>query len=276
MRVTRDISLCLSPRKSVFGPLFFSGDLDLGLRQSAALGYARVELSLLDSKLVDFGWLATTLQGLSLTVSAIATGQTFLTDRWSLFAPDKRSRDRCVVRLKGHCDLAARLGAAVIIGGIRGRAGGEGRSRDAILRAGKDALRECADYAAGKGVTLLLEPLNRYETNVVNTLRDGADLIDELGLRGVSLLADAFHMNIEEADPADAIRAAGDRIGYVHCADSNRLAPGWGHIDFAGIFGALAAIGYQGPIAVEALPRPDDISAARQSIDFLVRLVGRP
>lgn len=115
-----------------------------------------------------------------------------------------------------------------------------------------EALAELGEVARAAGVTLYLEPLNRYEDHMVNTLAAAASLIDEVGLDSVRIGADSYHQNIEEADPAAALLAAGDHIGHVQASDSNRLEPGAGHVDWA-LWGAtLAAIGYTGPIAIES------------------------
>ena len=265
----RKIAVSLSPRKSAFGPLLFSGDLELGLRAASSLGFDCVELSLLDSERIDQRWLVATLSELSLSVSAIATGQTYYTDGYSLFHAEAQARVNCVKRIKDHIKLAERLGCGVIIGGIRGVVANTGDGRAKQERDGKDALRECALYARERAVTLLIEPVNRYETNIVNTMAEGLSLISEIGLENLSLLPDTFHMNIEEPDMEQVIVSAGAAVGYVHFADSNRLAPGWGHINFPGILASLASIGYQGTIGVEVLPKPDDLSAARQAITYL-------
>jgi sugar phosphate isomerase/epimerase len=114
-----------------------------------------------------------------------------------------------------------------------------------------DALGELAEHARQVGGIVLLEPLNRYEDYLVNTLADGASLIRELGLPTVRLMADTFHMNIEEADPADSLREHADLLGHVQVADSNRLEPGAGHYDWHGTLGALDQIGYRGWLVLE-------------------------
>jgi 5-keto-L-gluconate epimerase len=129
-------------------------------------------------------------------------------------------------------------------------------------------MRDCARRAAGLGVTLLLEPINRYETNFVNTAAEGIALLEEIGEPSMKLLLDTFHMNIEERTLAGALRAAGDRLGYVHIADSNRRAPGQGHIDFPAVMSALDAIAYRGMLVAEILPLPDDVEAARLTVAF--------
>ncbi|MGC5221624.1 sugar phosphate isomerase/epimerase family protein [Micromonospora sp. DT81.3] len=115
-----------------------------------------------------------------------------------------------------------------------------------------DSLGELGRVAEQEGVSVYLEPLNRYEDHMVNTLADAARLIGLIGLDSVRIGADTYHMNIEEADPAAALMHAGPLIGHVQASDSNRLEPGAGHIDWA-LFGAtVQAIGYTGPIAIES------------------------
>ena len=120
-----------------------------------------------------------------------------------------------------------------------------------------EGLAELGAHAAAAGVAVLFEPLNRYEDHMVNTLDQGADLIAAAGSRGVKLLADTYHMNIEEDDMAAALRACGPHLGHVHLADSQRAHPGTGHTDFAPIVAVLEEIGFDGHLAMECGIRGD-------------------
>src|SRR5581483_3148822 len=122
-------------------------------------------------------------------------------------------------------------------------------------------------HAEQYAVRLLYEPLNRYETNLATTLGQAAEVVASAASRSVKILADLFHMNIEEADLAGAVRAAGPHVGHVHFADSNRRAAGMGHTDFAPVVAALRDIGYAGYLSAEVLPLPDPLAAARQTIE---------
>ncbi len=113
---------------------------------------------------------------------------------------------------------------------------------------------------------LLFEPLNRYETNIVNTVEDGVNLLRSVGADNVKLLVDLFHMNIEEADVPAAIRAGAGALGHVHFVDTNRRPAGCGHTDFGPIAAALRDIQYNGYLSAEALPYPDPFAAASQTI----------
>jgi sugar phosphate isomerase/epimerase len=166
--------------------------------------------------------------------------------------------------------FGAEVGAPAIIGSMQGRATSAG-SRPQALRWLADSLVGLQDVAASAGQVLLVEPLNRYETNLINTIQDGLSLIRPLGTN-LKLLADLFHMNIEEVDMAAALRSGGDRIGHIHFVDSNRHAAGLGHLDFASIAQAITAMSFGGYLSAEALAVPDSMAAAEATISSLHRL----
>jgi sugar phosphate isomerase/epimerase len=114
-----------------------------------------------------------------------------------------------------------------------------------------EALAELGDHAVAVGSVVYLEPLNRYEDFMVNTLANAVAIVEEVGSPGVAVIADTFHMSVEEADIAAAIRSAAGHIGHVQLGDSNRLEPGAGHYGWPETLGALDAIGYQGWLAME-------------------------
>ncbi|MEW5815855.1 MAG: TIM barrel protein [Spirochaetota bacterium] len=250
-------------------------DLNKGLECVKKLGYTGVELSLLDSNKIDQKRWLTKLEELNLKVYTIATGQTYYTDGCSLYAEEKNKRAMAIERIKAHLDLAAQLSSMVIIGGIRGRTTGHGLMNKKIKESGKNALMACVEYAEQKGTILLLEPINRYETNIVNTMEEGLKLIAEIDSHYLKLLPDTFHMNIEERSIEESIVKAGSHIGYIHFADNNRLAPGWGHIDFSKIVSSLKQIKYKGPLGIEVLPQPDDFKAAEQAIHYIEMITRR-
>jgi len=114
-----------------------------------------------------------------------------------------------------------------------------------------EELAEIAPTAEEVGAAVILEPLNRYESHFLNRLEQAADICQEVGSPGIRMMADFFHMNIEEADIGQAIEEAGDYIVYVHLADSNRYQPGAGHLDFRPGLAALKRIGYDGFMTLE-------------------------
>jgi sugar phosphate isomerase/epimerase len=127
-----------------------------------------------------------------------------------------------------------------------------------------DSVRALAQHAAGRGITLAVEPINRFETYQINTLADGLRFIEDVGAPNVRLNLDTFHMNIDEPDPVGAIRKAGSLLAHMHVADSNHMPPGRGHVDFAAVMQALRAIGFSGAIVLEAVPPGSDAGLAVQ------------
>lgn len=119
-------------------------------------------------------------------------------------------------------------------------------------------------------MAVMLEPVNRYELNFINSLDEASGLIEMLGTGSLWLMPDVFHMNIEEALIEESLTRNASLIRYLHLADSNRLAPGRGHVDFHSVFSALLQAGYGGWAAVEILPQPDPDTAARQAAEFLL------
>jgi sugar phosphate isomerase/epimerase len=114
-----------------------------------------------------------------------------------------------------------------------------------------ESLRELGAHGEQVGAKVFLEPLNRYEDYLINTLADAVSIVEEVGSSAVSVIADTFHMSIEEADLGAAIRAAGPHIEHVQLGDSDRLEPGHGHYDWPETLDALEAIGYDGWLAME-------------------------
>lgn len=247
------------------GPFVFWEDLTAGCRQAAELGFDAVELFAPAAEAVRANELRRLLDDHHLKLAAVGTGAGWLLRRLTLCCADAQRRAEAVQFVKAMIDLGGPFGAPAIVGSMQGRYDDQLPSSDALQNLGQ-SLMQLAEHAAQFEVPLLYEPLNRYETNLVNTIQNGVDLIEALQTDRVKLLADLFHMNIEEVRLEDAIRAAGDHLGHVHFVDSNRQAAGRGHLDFRPIVEALEAIGYAGYASAEALPIPDPLEAARQTI----------
>jgi RpiB/LacA/LacB family sugar-phosphate isomerase len=264
--------IAISPQPTSFGPLLFAGRLAEGLQMAADSGFSVVELSLRSAEGIEADELAAMLGEHDLSLAAFATGQSCIHDLLCLCSPKPELREATVKRLKSIMRLASKFNAAVIIGGIRGRLSGTAAEQTQQRDAAVEAIRECARFAAAHDVMLLFEPINRYETNFINSSADGLALLDEIGEPSIKLLLDTFHMNIEDAGINAALEATGDRLGYVHVADSNRHAPGQGHIDFSSVLHTLTRIGYHGPVTAEILPIPDDLTAIQRAGSFLTSL----
>ena len=136
-----------------------------------------------------------------------------------------------------------------------------------------EGLRELGEHAGREGVLLLLEPLNRYEDHMLNTVAQAVELCRAVGHPALRVMADLFHMNIEEDDLGATIRAAGDYLAHVHLADSQRLQPGTGHTDFAAALAALREIGFSGSMALECGLRGEPRAALAETVRYLRGLI---
>lgn len=261
------MSMATTPRAAPFGALLFAGHLGECCSAASDLGYQGIEINLRDREELDPTQLRTLLAKHGLTLSILASGRAFLEDNISFSDADEAVRRRAVERIKNHIDFAAEFGAPVLIGTMRGAALADGNMQRAMDRIA-DCLQECAKYATTSGTNLYVEAINRYETVFLNRCEEVLSLIQRIECPNVSVMLDTFHMNIEEVSIADAIRQAGKRLGHLHLADTNRWAPGWGHLDFDEVVAALREIDYQGWISAEILPLPDDLAAARQAVHF--------
>ena len=248
------------------GPFVYHGDLPAACREAKALGFDAIELFPPGPDAVDPNELRKLLDDNGLSLAAVGTGAGWVKHKLTLTDPRAEVRAKAADFVRAMIDFAGGFAAPVIIGSMQGRQGDLQTHTEAHGRL-LEALGDLGRHAARYGVPLLYEPLNRYETDLVNDLAAGVRLVEGLAEPNVKLLADLFHMNIEEANLADAIRAAGPHVGHVHFADSNRRAAGMGHTDFGPIVAALREVGYTGYLSAEVFPHPDSATAARQTIE---------
>jgi sugar phosphate isomerase/epimerase len=247
------------------GPFVFWDDLPAACRTARAIGFDAVEVFPPSPEAVDVALLRRLLDEHGLALAAVGTGAGWVRQRLHLTLADAAARARARAFIRSIIDLAGPFQAPAIIGSM------QGRSDDAVdaptaLRHLADSLEDLGEHAKQYGVPLFFEPLNRYETNLVNTVDAGVALLRPLATHNVRLLADLFHMNIEETDLAAALRAGGGYLGHVHFVDSNRRPAGLGHLDLPPLVRALEEIGYDGFASAEALPYPDPEAAARQTL----------
>jgi 5-keto-L-gluconate epimerase len=231
-------------------------------------GYDGVELALRDAQQIDLPAVRSLLRDQGLACPCISTGQVFASLGLHFTTADSARRAQAIEVFRGLIDVAAELGAMVNIGRVRGFIE-KGQTRQDSMSRCAGVIAQLAQYADSLGVALLLEPVNRYEINFINNLAEGCELLDAAGAKNVMLMPDLFHMNIEDPTLGGELRRHAARIGYIHFADSNRRAPGQGHIDFPEVLTALRESLYKGWATVEILPFPDPDVAARQAIEFL-------
>lgn len=224
-------------------------DVAVAVERTKAAGFRLLELSLHDVASLDTADARRRLTEAGLEVSA---------SRGLALSADVSSDDPEIVArgerlLFDSLNIVDELGGKILTGALYsafGKAAAplSSTGRRNIVR----VLRNLAEEAAARDMTLGLEICNRYETNVVNTAADALRLADDIGADNVMIHLDTYHMNIEETDFVRPVRLVGDRLGYVHIGENNRGYLGSGHLDFTSFFHALADIRYSGPITFES------------------------
>jgi sugar phosphate isomerase/epimerase len=268
MAVKVSVTVCLIP-EAKGAPFVLWDDLPAAVRTAAALGFDAVELFPPEPNALVAQTVRDLLAPHRLAVSAVGSGAGWVRHKLSLTHADPAHREQARAFIRGMIDFAAALNAPVIVGSMQGR-WGEGVTKDLALAHLAEAMTVLGEHAVNRGQVLL------YETNLINTIEDGVRFVQGLPTKGVKLLADLFHMNIEEADVAGAIRAGAGHIGHYHFADSNRRPAGLGHLDFGPVVKAVRETKFDGYFAAEAFAYPSPEEAARQTVKQFRELFGRP
>lgn len=262
------LSIVLSTQIARFAAVAFKGDFVSNIAKIAGMGYDGVELAIRNPELTDAEDLMSVVANHGLDIPAIGTGQAWGEEGLSYTDPDPAIRAAAIQRTRSHIPLAARTGAVVIIGLLRGIVK-TGVSHEQAMDWLVEALKQCCAAAQPHGVRIALEPINRYETTLINNAYQGMELLERIGADNMGLLLDTFHMNIEEPVIEESIRACGNRVFHFHVADSNRWYPGAGHLDFKSILKTLFDSGFQGYVSGEFMSVPDADTSARRSIAYL-------
>lgn len=247
------------------GPFVFWDDLPGSCQLAKGLGFDAIEIFAPSADEARELGIAKVLDDNGLTLAAMGTGAGWIKRKLTLTSPDQSTRNQALAFVRSIIDVAGPLGAPVIIGSMQGR-WSDAVPRDKAMGYLTDALRELCAHAAQYRTQLIYEPLNKDETNLCNSIAAGVELLETIRTKNIVLLADLFHLHLEETDTAAALRTAGKHIGHVHFVDSNRRPAGCGEIDYAPIMAALRDINYQGYLSAECLPWPDPMTAAKQTI----------
>jgi sugar phosphate isomerase/epimerase len=258
-----------------------AGEIAAPIDRLAQLGYDAVELGG-ELPVEEAGGIRRLLDRSGMAVNSICPSFTAERD---LSHPDREVRDNALRYIRGLADLAAAVGAPTII--IAPTAFLRNRPIAVEVEEWKwavESIRAVGEYADTLGVNLTLECWNRYGTYLLNRLEQAVRLWRETGLPNGGVMADTYHMNIEERSLPQAIRETGELLNHVHLSDSNRAAPGQGHIDFGSVLQALTDIDYQGYLTFELdaqaaarsgiMPVEDDLQGRlmEQAIEHIKRL----
>lgn len=249
-------------------PALFSGAGEENLALIRALGYQGVDLFVLDPQSAESRAAAAALRRYGLGVGAVMPAALA---RQGLFlaSEDAQVRRLAVEKVRGIIQYAAGLGGMVSLGLVRGNQGAGGAA--AFEQRLANSCEQLLETAQPLGVPLLVEPINRYEIDNLNSSAQALRFVQGSGLP-LGLMLDTFHMNIEDENLAQSFAACAPYTKHIHFVDSNRLAPGMGHLDLRALYYTVQATGYTGYLCLEALPRPDPHTCAQAGAGFFAKL----
>lgn len=242
------------------------GDAAACFARIRELGYDGVELLVRDPRAFDHALIERQLADAGLAMPAVCTGEVYGEDGLSLADPDPARRAETLERMIAAMDLAARFGAMVNVGRMRGR------YQDGIEPAQTekwvaDGMQAAAD--ARPETRIVLEPVNRHYANFLMGTAEAAHFVRTLERANIGLMLDLAHITIEGERHGDSLAAAGDLFWHYHVCDSDRQAVGHGDWDIAAALNDLAASSYDGWITAEHFQTPDPDAAMEQSIRWL-------
>jgi len=262
------IGISVAKFSSQFGPIVYAGEeLENALKTIKKLGYNGVDFFVNELQESEVTRYVSLFKSLELEVPLLVA--IYLAEQGiNLSDPDKKRRIEGVKKYIEQIRLAAKFESNLPIGFIRGNI--QEHAGESIFRKRlSESLKAISDEAEKQGVGIFFEPINRYEVDNFNRVDSSLEFLEENNLSYIQLLIDTFHMNIEERSIEDAIRIAGDRIGHIHISDSNRLAPGMGHLDYAKILEVIKETGYNRFLSLEIFPEPSPDECAQKGIKFL-------
>lgn len=234
------------------------------------LGYNGIELSLLKPEKIDLESLRELMASYEMEIPAVGTGGTYIRYGYSLGSIDRSKRMLAIGRLKEYINFAAEVNSKVIIGLIRGRYNYQSGPKKEKLNI-IESLNECLRYAEAKDVTLIFEPINRFEIDSYTTISSSLELLDKLDSPKIELLIDSFHTHLEE-NPGyiwEDLKEMAHKVGHIHLADTNRRAPGTAHFDFRTFIDIFKNIHYEGFYSLETINEPSFGDVAKQGAEFL-------
>jgi 5-keto-L-gluconate epimerase len=257
-----------TPETADTGMFAMRGPLEQSFATLQRLGYDGAELMVRDVSQLEVASVKALAAAHHLEIKAVSTGQLRKEDGLSLCDLDKARRDLAVARAKAVIDFASEFGAQVNIGTLRGHLPAHGSRQDAVDRA-RDSISDLAVYAHDKGTVIALEPQCRFVINWLNTIAETIEFIRSMNTRHVRMLFDLYHAGMEEPSIFASLIVAKERISWIQVSDSNRRAPGMGHINFGDVVRVLQALGYNGYLSIECLPVPEPAIAAEAAIRHL-------
>lgn len=235
-------------------------------------GFDSIELHLLHPGEVDGPRIKEYCRKKGLIISSIGTGMAYGREGLSMTSPLEEVRKKAIQRLKEQLDLASLLECSIVIGSMRGEIP-VGRDKAEIDSLMIEGCKELCDYASRGRGTIVIEAIDRFETNYLQRAEEVMEIIDLVDSDRLGVHLDTYHMNMEEQDWKKPVLLCKDKLRHVHVADNNRNYPGWGLIDFRPFLEALDEIGYHHTLTLECYPKPDGKTAVLRGLEHMKKLM---
>ncbi len=252
----------------VTAPLPLAGDLYENMKKAVKYGYDAVEFHTRENYEFDMEKIRRMREEKTGNICTLVTGRLFTEEKCSLLGNTEETEIKAVNGLRQYIQTAGQLKTDLVIGWIKGVVP-PGADREKCMERLGEKMKYLCEEAEKQKVRLLVEVINHYETNILNTADETLAFFEKYQLDNCYVHLDTYHMGLEEFDPCDAIRRCGKRLGYLHVADNSRRYPGSGQFDFKKILSILEEIDYSGFVTVECLPEPDRDTAAKKAIAHL-------
>lgn len=265
------LAIAIASEKAIPETFVVWRGFEASVHKAREAGYHGVELALRSEKEFCDENLAAILKKENMRVSCVSTGQVFATDGLCFTHESAEVRKKTIETFKGLINVAGDFGGLVNIGRARGSIWGS-RTKEETEAIFLDGLNELVPTLESNNVSIVIEPVNRYEINYLNNTDQVCDLLRKMGCKHFGVMPDVFHMNIEDDNICSSLERNAEYIKYVHFADSNRHYPGQGHLDFASFVNTLNKVGYNGWCTVEILPIPDPDTAGFEASKYLLPL----
>lgn len=249
----------------------YRGELKEMFSSLKEIGYQGVEAFVRDPREMDQDEFAGLLESYGLELVAVGTGPIATEDKITFTSPDERIRSEAIKRAKAAVDFAARFGAQVNVGKLRGDVNKGDQLQAKAWR--NEAFKILCEYAALKSIAITLEPQCRFAVDNLNSTQEALRWVKQQGLSNLYIMMDVFHMNIEDKSQAASFIDAKDYNIHIHFSDNNRGVPGTGKIDFVDAIRVLLALGYNRYVSLEIDQIPDSYSAAKSGFEYVSRLI---
>lgn len=249
-------------------PILLTGELCDCLREAAALGFDAIEYHTRENAPLGPVKIRKTMEETGCRVSMLVTGRLYTQGHYSLTHDDPENKKRALQGMLWYIDMAAELRCGVVLGWAKGRVR-DAASPDAYFERLTESLSVLDQAAGEKGVPVVIEVINHYETDAFVTAGELCAYLERHRLQNCYVHLDTYHMLLEEEDFVKAVRTAAGRLGYVHFADTTRWHPGSGYMDYKPVLRALDEAGYSGYLTIECFPRGNARETARKGLQYL-------